>query len=250
MRRKENGEWERVTYAQAVDMVAERMAEVIKKHGKAAANRVGMTMPLWDCRESEIAALMTLRIAGSVHAMPPGESCVSSASNMLGMMIGVNSGSTKVDELLNTKTIVLWGANVCDLYPPYSRWLEMAREKGVKIVYLDPRRTRTSLLADMQLRPLPGTDGVLAIGAIRYMLETGAYDEERARFQIEGFDELAVETESFTVEKVASATGLSPEAITAFYGTLAQSPRTVVWLGGSLSRYSNGIIGLRAIILL
>lgn len=30
MRRKENGEWERVTYAQAVDMVAERMAEVIK----------------------------------------------------------------------------------------------------------------------------------------------------------------------------------------------------------------------------
>ena len=71
------------------------------------------------------------------------------------MMIGVNSGSTKVDELLNTKTIVLWGANVCDLYPPYSRWLEMAREKGVKIVYLDPRRTRTSLLADMQLRPLP-----------------------------------------------------------------------------------------------
>ena len=50
MRRKENGEWERVTYAQAVDMVAERMAEVIKKHGKAAANRVGMTMPLWDCR--------------------------------------------------------------------------------------------------------------------------------------------------------------------------------------------------------
>lgn len=71
MRRKENGEWERVTYAQAVDMVAERMVEVIKKHGKAAANRVGMTMPLWDCRESEIAALMTLRIAGSVHAMPP-----------------------------------------------------------------------------------------------------------------------------------------------------------------------------------
>ena len=50
----------------------------------------------------------------------------------------------------------------------------------------------------MQLRPLPGTDGVLAIGAIRYMLETGAYDEERARVQIEGFDELAVETESFT----------------------------------------------------
>lgn len=176
---------------------------------------------------------MTLRIAGSVHAMPPGESCVSSASNMLGMMIGVNSGSTKVDELLNTKTIVLWGANVCDLYPPYSRWLEMAREKGVKIVYLDPRRTRTSLLADMQLRPLPGTDGVLAIGAIRYMLETGAYDEERARFQIEGFDELAAETESFTVEKVASATGLSRKRSRPFTG---RWPRARAPWSGSAAR--------------
>ena len=182
---KQGSEWKTISYAEALDIVVDKLRQSRAKHGDKIAEPLAHTSPLWDCRESELAALMTLRIAGSVHAMPPGESCVSSASNMLGMMIGVNCGSTKVDEPLNTKTIVLWGANVCDLYPPYSRWLEMAREKGVKIVYLDPRRTRTSLLADMQLRPLPGTDGVLAIGAIRYMLETGAYDEERARFQIE-----------------------------------------------------------------
>ena len=250
MRRKPDGGWERITYGQAVDMVAERMAEVIGKHGKAAANRVGMTMPLWDCRESEIAALMTLRIAGSVHAMPPGESCVSSASNMLGAMIGVNCGSTKVDELLKAETVVLWGANVCELYPPYIRWLEKARAKGAKIVYLDPRRTRTSLLADTQLRPLPGTDGILAIGAIRYILENGGYDEERARFQIEDFDALGPDVAGFTVEKVASVTGLRPEEITGLYALLAKSSRTIVWLGGSLSRYTNGITGLRAIILM
>ncbi len=250
MRRTSDGGWERISYAQAVDMVVERMAAVIKKHGKDAANRVGMTMPLWDCRESEIAALMMLRIAGSVHAMPPGESCVSSASNMLGDMIGVNCGSTKVDELPKTRTLVLWGANVCELYPPYSRWLEKAREKGVKIVYLDPRRTRTSLLADMQLRPLPGTDGALAAGALRYILENGGYDEERARFQIEDFDALAPAVESFTVERVAEATGLSSEEITKFYALLAGSPRTIVWLGGSLCRYTNGINCVRSIILM
>ena len=89
----------------------------------------------------------------------------------------------------------------------------MAREKGVKIVYLDPRRTRTSLLADMQLRPLPGTDGVLAIGAIRYMLETGAYDEERARFQIEGFDELAARAAEMPPERAAEICGLDVDDI-------------------------------------
>ena len=250
MRRTADGGWERITYRQAVDMTAERMADVMKKSGAQAANRIAMTMPLWDCRESEIAALMTLRVAGSVHAMPPGESCVSSASNMLGDMLGVNCGSTKVDEVVKAETLVLWGANVNDLYPPYSRWLRMARDKGVRIVYLDPRKTRTSLMADTQFRPRPGTDGALAIGAIRHILATGAYDEARARFQIDGFDDLAKDSDAFTVDKVASITGLASEEILAFYDVLAGSGRTIVWLGGSLSRYTNGIIALRAIILM
>ena len=250
MRRLPDGGWERISYEEAVRTVADRMREVLKTHGAKAADRVAMTMPLWDCRESEIAALMTLRTVGSVHAMPPGESCVSSASNMLGDMVGVNCGTVKVHEILNARTLVLWGANVADLYPPYARWLQQARERGVKIVYLDPRKTRTSLLCDCQFRPLPGTDGALAVGAVRHILSTGSYDEARARFQIDGFDELAKDCEGFTVDKVAAVTGLSPAEVLDFYETLAASERTIVWLGGSLSRYTNGITGLRAIILM
>lgn len=250
MRRLPNGEWERITYKQAVELVAEKMRAVAAQHGPKAADRVAMTMPLWDCRESETAALMALRTVGSVHAMPPGESCVSSASNMLGDMVGVNCGTIKVHEILKTKTLILWGANVADLYPPYVRWLEKARAQGVRIVYLDPRRTRTSLLCDTHLRPLPGTDGALAVGAVRYILTTQSCDEARARFQIDGFDELLPDSESFTVEKVASITGLAPETIQQFYQILAASERTIVWLGGSLSRYTNGIPSLRAIILM
>ena len=188
---KQGSEWKTISYAEAVDIVVDKLRQSRAKHGDKIAERLALTSPLWDCRESELAALMTMRTAGGVNVMPAGEVCISTASNVLGMLLGANTSTTTVNEIVNAKTLVLWGANISETYPPYTRWLEMAREKGVKIVYLDPRRTRTSLLADMQLRPLPGTDGVLAIGAIRYMLETGAYDEERARFQIEGFDELA-----------------------------------------------------------
>ena len=250
MRRLPTGEWERIRYDQAVELVAERMLDTLRKYGKKAADHVAMTMPLWDCRESEIAALMALRTVGSVHAMPPGESCVSSASNMLGDMVGVNCGTIKVHEVLKTRTLILWGANVAELYPPYARWLEKARAQGVRILYLDPRRTRTSLLCDEQLRPLPGTDGALAIGAVRHILVARSYDEARARFQIEDFDELAHDADAFTVEHVAAVTGLASRDIEAFYRTVSESERTIVWLGGALSRYTNGIISLRAIILM
>ncbi len=250
MCREPDGGWRRISYEEAVDMVAARMKAVREQYGDGSGGRVAMTMPLWDCFESEVAALMALRTVGCVQAMPPGETCVSTASNMLGLMLGVNSGSTQVDELLRAETIVLWGANVNDLYPPYTRWLRMARQAGAKIIYIDPRRTRTSIWCDVQLRPRPGSDGALALGAIRHILERGACDEERARFQIEDFENLAPQTATFTPERVQTLTGLPAEQIAAFYDALAESRRTIVWLGGSLSRQTNGIATDRAIILL
>ncbi len=250
MLKQADGSWKRISYEEAIDTVVARMKECLQKHGKEAGNRVAMTMPLWDCLESEVAALMTLRTIGSVHAMPPGETCVSTASNMLGLMIGVNCGSTKVDELVKAQTIVLWGANVNVLYPPYTRWLKAARENGANIIYIDPRLTRTSIWCSSQLRPQPGTDGVLALGAIRYILEKGAYNEERARFQIDDFENLAPQTEKYTLDYVQSITMLPKEAIVSLYETLSSSSRTIIWLGGSLSRQTNGIITDRAIILL
>lgn len=249
MVKNDKGDWEQISYQDAVNLTAQKMLEAREKHGKDAANRVAMTMPLWDCYQSEIAALMALRTVGSVHAMPPGETCVSTASNMLGLMLGVYSGSTKVDEILNTDTLVLWGANVSELYPVFTRWLMAARDKGVKIIYIDPRKTRTSIWADMQLQPRQGTDGALALGAIRYILDKGAYSEERARFQIEDFDNLRPQTEPWSLEKVAAVTRLPADAIEDFYKILSQSQKTIAWLGGSLSRMTNGVPTVRTIIL-
>ncbi|MEN6441896.1 MAG: molybdopterin-dependent oxidoreductase [Syntrophobacter sp.] len=249
MLRTESG-WKQITYAEAIDLIVARLRETMQKHGKEAGNRIALTSPLWDCRESELAALMTMRMAGSVHLMPAGEVCISSASNMLGLMLGINTSTTTVDEILNSETLVLWGANINDLYPPYTRWLDMARDKGVKIVYIDPRRTRTSLWSSMQLQPRPGTDGVLALGALRSIIESGSYDADYVAGLTGDFDLLKEDVASYTAGKVAELTGLKEEELTAFYAVLAGSRRTIVWLGGALSRYTNGIQSLRAIIAL
>ena len=54
----------------------------------------------------------------------------------------------------------------------------------------------------------------------------------------------------WNADKAAQATGLSEDAVTAFYRTLAESPRTIIWMGGCLSRYTNGLQSIRAIIAL
>ena len=61
MLKQADGSWKRISYEEAIDTVVARMKECLQKNGKDAGNRVAMTMPLWDCLESEVAALMTLR---------------------------------------------------------------------------------------------------------------------------------------------------------------------------------------------
>ena len=185
---KQGSEWKTISYAEAVDIVVDKLRQSRAKHGDKIAERLALTSPLWDCRESELAALMTMRTAGGVNVMPAGEVCISTASNVLGMLLGANTSTTTVNEIVNAKTLVLWGANISETYPPYTRWLDKARDAGVRIVGVDCRKTPTSAWAADQLMPLPGTDGALALGAIRFVLENGAFDRARVDESITGFE--------------------------------------------------------------
>ncbi len=247
MLRTESG-WKNISYDEATTLVAQKLKEASEKRGKDIYKSLALTAPLWDCRESELAALMLMRLAGGVNVMPPGEVCISTASNTLSTLLGSGNSTTTVDELLNAKVLVLWGANLSETYPPYSRWLDMARAAGCKIIYVDPRKTNTSKWCQSQLFPLPGTDGALALGAVRWIIENRAYDAAYVAASTNNFETLKENAAPWSVEEVCKATGLTPEAVKDFYSTLAASDRTMVWFGGTLSRYSNGMATLRAII--
>lgn len=241
-------EWKAISYAEAIDLVAEKLGAALKKSD--GVKRVALTAPLWDCRESELAALMTLRKAGVVNVMPPGEVCISTASNVLNMLLGANTSTTTVDQITHAETLVLWGVNLSETYPPYTRWLDKARADGVDIVGVDCRATATTAWTKTRLMPLPGTDGALALGAIRHILETSSYSPEAIERLSTGFDLVQKGVAQWTPARVANTCGLPEAQIADFYAKLAKSRRTIIWMGGCLSRYTNGIQTVRSLITL
>lgn len=250
MKKEADGSWTKISYDEAVKLTAQKMRACLDTHKDAAGDRIAMTMPLWDSRESELAALITLNMAGSVHAMPPGETCVSTAANMLTMMAGTGNPTTTVNEILNSKLLILWGANLCELYPAYSRWLVMAKEKNVQIVYIDPRSTSTSNFVDFQVHPIPGTDGVLAMGIINYLVQNELLDEEKARELVPELDVLKEDVQSYSLEQVEAITGVPQDQVIKLAEIIGKSDRTIVWFGGSICRYTNGIPTVRTVILM
>ena len=231
-------------------MVAERILKVKEDFPDDYAHRVAMIEPLWESRESELAAKMALRLAGFPDLCSPGDTCIGSSATALRLCLGSPISPTTLDEILNAETAVLFGANIAEMYPPYMRWINLAREKGVKIAYLDPRRTPTSNFCDVQLMPRPGTDGALVLGIIRILIQENLYDQEYVASHINGFEELAQAAEPYTPEKVAEITWIPANEVVTFARSLGRSKRTLVWMGGSISRYTNSMQTVRVIVAL
>jgi anaerobic selenocysteine-containing dehydrogenase len=211
---------------------------------------VALFAPLWESREAEIAAQMTMHLAGFPDFSHPGDACNNNAGVTLDAYLGTAIAETTVDELPNAEVAVFFGANIAELYPPYVRWLQAAREKGTKLFYIDPRRTPTGSLCDVTLSPRPGTDGALVLGLLNYLISQDLCDRKFVSSHVNGFDLVVDSVKPYTLERVAEITRLRQDEIRNLAETLGRSRRTIVWIAGGISRYTNAIQTARAIIAL
>ena len=80
-------------------------------------------------------------------------------------------------EMAKSDLIVVWGGNPVSTQVNVMTHIAKARkERGAKLVVVDPYRTGTAEVADMHLAPLPGTDGALACAVMNVLFEEGYAD--------------------------------------------------------------------------
>jgi formate dehydrogenase (coenzyme F420) alpha subunit len=248
--KREGNDWKRISYPEAVALVAEKVLKVKSKSPEDYVHQVAMFAPLWESRESELIATMVMKLSGFPDIYHPGDTCIGNSGTALQLCLGSAISPTTLDEALNSQQLVLWGCNVAETYPLYTRWIDKARDRGTEVLYIDPRRTPTSNHCDMQLLPRPGTDGALALGLIRMLIQEKRYDAKYVEKYVSGFKELVEACEPYTTEKVAKICWLSEEQIRDVALRFGNSKATIIWLGASLSRYANAIQSVRAIIAL
>lgn len=84
-------------------------------------------------------------------------------------------------DMQNTKCFLIAGSNCAENHPIAMRWINKAREKGAKVIVVDPRFTRTASQADLFAQIRPGTDIAYLNAIIKYILDNKLYDEEFVR---------------------------------------------------------------------
>jgi formate dehydrogenase major subunit len=89
----------------------------------------------------------------------------------LGTTYGRGGATTAPKDLLNADAILIMGSNMAENHPVGFQWVVEAREKGTKVIHVDPRFSRTSALSDIWTPIRAGSDIVFLGGLIHYAIE-------------------------------------------------------------------------------
>lgn len=153
-------------------------------------------------------------------------------------------GSIKMNaikEIANARLIVIWGKNPFLTHPQIMPYVVKALGNGAKLVTIDPRRNESSRGSDLFLQPFPGTDGDLALGLCRFVLDRNLEDEGFLRQHVhdaEDFVELI--KKNVSLDQVAERTGVSVFDMEKFCALLKETREVALLCGSGLQRYPNG----------
>ena len=151
-------------------------------------------------------------------------------------------------EMAESDLIIVWGGNPVHTQVNVMTHIAKARkERGAKLIVVDPYRTPTAEAADMHIMPRPGTDGALAAAMINVFFRDGHADWDYMREFTDAPDELARHVAQKPPEWAAEITGLETAEIEALATTYAETERAFIRIGYGFTRSRNGAANMHAV---
>lgn len=150
-------------------------------------------------------------------------------------------------EIENAKTLVLWGRNILSTQPNAFYFIKKAIEKGAKLILVNPFYTGLEKIASLIIRPKPGTDSALALGACAYLVEKNLFDGEYVNKFCYGFEKFKEILKDYTLSAVEEICGLPKEQIVELANYYSGNKPVTTLLGYGLQRYRGGGNTIRAI---
>jgi anaerobic selenocysteine-containing dehydrogenase len=244
---KGEGNFAPISWDAALDEITERWRSVIAESGPLAL--------LGYCYSSHQGQMNRGLPNGLFHAMGvsrlwAGTVCDSCMEAAWDATVGPIGGADP-DSVTESNLVICWGADLHATNVHFWAKLDAVRKHGVKLVVIDPRRTRSAQMADWHIPIRIGTDAALALGMMHILVRDDLCDRDYIAQHTLGFDRIEDEVlPRFTPDRVAAISGVDVadvERLAAMYGA---AKRSLIRLGWGMTRNTYGGQALRTVALL
>lgn len=178
------GEWERITWDEAISLLSSKMKSAQEQYGDSAVafwhsyvgsgalNHATSYMPIKPRGGTSISLERFIQKTGATVMTPAADLCYM----WMNTLMGYSNFSAPASEMLNSKTILLWGINPIGASRDMWHFARKAKENGATLITIDPRFQLSAAQSDIDLPVRPATDGFLALAMCNYIIENGWVD--------------------------------------------------------------------------
>ena len=242
--KKVGGQWQRISWDQAIEEIGDKMLEIRERSGADSAYLLG------SAKFSNEGAYLFRKFAafwGTNNVDHQARICHSTTVAGVANTWGYGAQTNSYNDIRNSKTIIFMGSNAAEAHPVSMQHILSGKEQQrANVIVFDPRFTRTAAHATDFVRIRPGTDIPVIWGLMWHIFQNGWEDQAFIDQRVWGMDQVREEVAKWTPDVVERVTGV-PEAqlrrVAEKFAT--ERPSTFIWCMGG-TQHTVGTANVRA----
>jgi len=243
---KKDDTFEEVSWEEALEQVATGFKRVKDERGSDSLAVLGSS----KCTNEDNYVLQRFaRCVLGTNNIDNGGRLYNSASRVgLGSSLGFSGTTNYLSDLEQSELILVIGADPSSSAPAVGYAIKRAvKQRGVKLLLIDPRQTKLSLFTHLWLRPEVGTDVALINGLAKVIIDEGLLDEEFVARRTDNFEAFDESLKKYTLEYVEKTTGVTGQDILAAARLYARASRAAIVYGTGITQHTGGTDGVGAL---
>jgi len=256
-RRGEPG-FSRISWEEAYDAVASRIQATTPDRVAIYLTSRGIT------NEAYYTAGKAARAMGVANVDSAARVCHAPSTIGLKATMGVSASTCSLQDVLETDLVILWGTNVANNQPVFTKYLYLAKSRGARVVvvnpYLEPGLEKYwvpssaesalfgTKLCDLHVPVRPGADVAFANAVVKRLIERDDVDHRFIEAHTEGWDDLVAHLAGTDLPALLVDAGLTPEQLDAFVDEYAAAPSAVLVWSMGITQHRQGVDGVKGIV--
>lgn len=240
---KENGEFRRASWEEAIALIGTKMKAIQKENGDDCV--AGFSCSRSPNEDNFIFQKMMRAVFHTNNVDNCARVCHSASVHGLAITLGSGAMTNPIRDITESPEVVLLiGSNPTEAHPVVGAQIRQAVNRGAKLIVVDPRRIDLVDRAELHLQIKAGTNVAFSNGMVHIFLRDGLADMAYIADRTEGFDELSAIVADYTPEKVGEICGINPDDLVKAAHMYAKAEKAPIIYCLGVTEHSTGTEGV------
>ncbi|MBB5868986.1 assimilatory nitrate reductase catalytic subunit [Allocatelliglobosispora scoriae] len=239
LRRSRTDDLRPASWEQVLDVTATEIQRIQAEHGRDAFGLLGGAS-LFSEKTYLVGKLARVALK-TRHVDYNGRLCMVSAAGANKLSFGIDRAGNPFSDILLTDCLLIAGSNVGECFPVMTQYLWGARDRGAKLIVVDPRETSIARTADVHVALRSGTDSAFFNAVLHVVIRDGLADLDFIAAHTTGWAEVAQTVAAYPPARAAEICGIPAEQVEQVARIFATARNVMAWHARGIEHHTQGV---------